>query len=225
MLKSDDFPKRYLMPLTQQINNWLSDMIRHRRLPLDPVMEAEKTIALDSFELGEQFLMACLNNPQIHAVRSLDRDLGELVTLTRRRHHQLKYKKRAWAYARSRVDRHETLCQLFSTKLAVRVEEAIALLDKLENEFPEFAEATWRVRLITIPTFHTHAFLIQQVENGSEVPVGESYILVVSAPEWMEELPLQKLLRTRDFLVAFDNKTPILGVPGTTDVTDVTAAV
>jgi hypothetical protein len=226
MLKSDDFPKRHLKSLTQQIDNWLGDMIQNRRLPLSPKMEAEQTIDLDSFELGEQFLMVCLNNPQIHAVRSVDRDLGELVTLTRRRHHQLKYKKEAWAYARSRVDRNETLCQLFSTKLAVKIEEAIAALDKLENESHEFAEATWRVRLVTVPTFHTHAFLIQRVEDGSEVPVGESYIFVVSAPPWMEELPIQQLLRTGEFLRAFDSKTPIIGVPGTTDVTDdVTAAI
>jgi hypothetical protein len=217
MLKSDDFPTKYLENLTAQINNWLGDMIRNGRLPLDSLMGDEPSVALDSFELGEQFLMVVLNNPQVHALRSLDRDLSEIVTLTRRRHHQLKYKRKAVAYARSRVDRDEALCQLFSTKLAPRVEEAIAWLDVLENEVPELAEESWRVRLVTVPTFHTHAFLIQRVEDESEGPLGGSYIFLVSAPDWIE-LPRQKLLRTREFLLAFKSQTPIIGIPGTTDV-------
>src|SRR6185295_8050940 len=127
----------------------------------------------------------------------------------------LKYKKRPLAYARSNIDRGEALCQLFATKLAAKVQDAIEWLDAHEDEFPEFAEATWRVRLVTIPTFHTHAFLIQQLGNGSDVATGESYIFVVSSPDWLERLPRQKLLRTREFLLAFQSKTPIIGVRGT----------
>ena len=217
MLKSDDFPPEHLKALTEQINNWLGDMIRNHQLRPAHVMDSGSATTTDSYELGEQFLMACLNDRELRDVNSLDRDLGNLVKLTGRRHHQLKQKKEAVAYARSLVG-NETLCQLFATKLAPKIQEAIEWLDAHENEFPEFAEASWRVRLVTIPTFHTHAFLIQKLENGSDVPTGESYIFVVSAPDWLEKLPKQRLLRTREFLLAFQSKTPIIGVRGTNNV-------
>jgi len=219
MLKSDDFPPQHLKTLTEQINNWLGDMIRTRQLPLED-LDFESSATSGSFELGEHFLMAFLDDRKIRAAESLDRDLGELVTLTGRRHHQLKYKKKAVAYARSLVARDETLCQLFATKLAPKVDRAIAWLDAHEDQIPEFVESSWRVRLVTIPTFHTHVFLIQNVEDGSEVAVGESYIFVVSAPDWLERLQPRELMRTTEFLLAFQSKTPILGVRGTTDVTE-----
>jgi len=215
MLKSDDFPPEYLETLTEQINYWLGDMIRSRQLRLDRVLGSESAMTTDSFELGEQFLMACLLDKEIRDVNSLNRDLGDLVKPTGRRHHQLKHQKKALAYARSLVEKNETLCQLFATKLAPKVQEAIEWLDAHEDA--EFAEATWCVRLVTVPTFHTHVFLIQQLENGSN-STGESYIFVVSAPDWMEKLPRQKLLRTREFLLAFKSKTPIIGVRGTTNI-------
>lgn len=218
MLKSDDFPLEYLKTLTEQINNWLGDMLRSGQLRLDRLLGSKSAATADSFELGEQFLMAVLNDKEIRDVNSINRDLGDLVKLTGRRHHQLKFEKKALAYARSLVEKQETLCQLFATKLAPKIQEAIEWLDANENQFPEFAEASWRVRLVTIPTFHTHAFLIQQLENGSNVSTGESYIFVVSAPDWMERLPRQKLLRTREFLLAFQSKTPIIGVRGTRDI-------
>jgi hypothetical protein len=216
MLKTDDFPTEHLQTLTKQINNWLGDMIRTGQLRMDRVTGSQSAATADSFELGEQFLMAFLDDKQIRDVNSLDRDLSDLVKPTGRRHHQLKYNKKALAYARSLVEKEETLCQLFATKLAPKIQDAIEWLDEREDEF---AGATWRVRLLTVPTYHTHAFLIQQLENGSNVSTGDSYILVVSAPEWMHSrLPSQTLLRTRDFLLAFRSKVPIIGVRGTTDL-------
>jgi hypothetical protein len=217
MLKSDDFPPQYLKTLTHQINDWLGDMFRSGQLRLDHGMESQS--AADSFELGEQFVMVVLNDKELRAAqKSENPDLGELVELTGRRHHQIKHQKAAFAYARSLVAKEEGLCQLFATKLAPKIQEAIEWLDEHEDEIPEFAEATWRVRLVTIPTFHTHAFLIQQLKNGSDVPIGESYIFVVSAPDWMESLPRHRLLRTKEFLDAFENKSPILGISGNTDI-------
>jgi len=216
MLKTDDFPAEHLQTLTKQINNWLGDMIRTGQLRMDRVTGSQSAATADSFELGEQFLMAFLDDKQIRDVNSLDRDLSDLVKPTGRRHHQLKYNKKALAYARSLVEKEETLCQLFATKLAPKIQDAIEWLDEREDEF---AGAAWRVRLVTVPTYHTHAFLIQQLENGSNVSTGDSYILVVSAPEWMHSrLPSQTLLRTRDFLLAFRSKVPIIGVRGTTDL-------
>ena len=216
MLKTDDFPAEHLQTLTKQINNWLGDMIRTGQLRMDRVTGSQSAATADSFELGEQFLMAFLDDKQIRDVNSLDRDLSDLVKPTGRRHHQLKYNKKALAYARSLVEKEETLCQLFATKLAPKIQDAIEWLDEREDEF---AGATWRVRLVTVPTYHTHAFLIQRLENGSNVSTGDSYILVVSAPEWMHSrLPSQTLLRTRDFLLAFRSKVPIIGVRGTTDL-------
>ena len=220
MLKTDDFPPQHLETLTEQINNWLGDMIRSGQLRLEH-WDSESSTTSGSLELGEHFLMAFLDDRKIRARDSLDQDLGQLVTSTGRRHHQLKYKKRAVAYARSLVDQDETLCQLFATKLAPKVDSAIAWLDAREDQIPEFVESSWRVRLVTIPTFHTHVFLIQRVEeDGSEVPDAESYIFVVSAPPWMDDLPKEKLLRTREFLLAFQSKAPILGVRGKNDVTE-----
>src|SRR5262249_39997729 len=147
-----------------------------------------------------------LNDKEIRDVNSLTKDLGDLVKLTGRRHHQLKFQKEALAYARSLVNEEETLCQLFATKLAPKVQDAIEWLDAHEDKF---AEGTWRVRLVTVPTYHTHAFLIQQLENGSDVSTGDSFIFVVSAPDW--NLP-QQLLGTREFLLAFQDNVPIIGV-------------
>ena len=217
MLKTDDFPAEYLPALTEQINNWLGDMIRTRQLRLDRVTGSPSATA-DSFELGEQFLMAFLDDKKIRDANSLNQDLSNLVTPTGRRHHQLKYNKNALAYARSLIEKQETLCQLFATKLAPKIQDAIEWLDKHEDEFA----GTWRVRLVTVPTYHTHVFLIQELENGSDVSTGESYILVVSAPEWMQKLPSQTLMRTREFLMAFQSKVPIIGVRGTTNVSAAT---
>jgi hypothetical protein len=233
MLKSDDFPPRHLKTLVPQIDSWLGDMIRSGQLSMDRLMDSELPMTMDSFELGEQFLMVCLNEEEIHDVKSWDRDLADLVVLTGRRHHQLKNQKMAFGYARSLVtkedaleadaaeqaapeeDAPETLCQLFATQLAPKIQKAIEWLDAHEDKF---GEGTWRVRLVTIPTFHTHAFLIQQLKNGSEVSTGESYILVISKPDWMETLPFHQLLRTREFLKAFEKKSPIIGVSGNRDV-------
>jgi hypothetical protein len=220
MLKSDDFPTTHLNSLTEQINNWLGDMIRTGQLPSDknePPLDDEAASTSPateaSYELGEQFLMVCLNNPEVHAVKSTDRDLGELVTLTGRRHHQLKYEQRAVAYARSLVDKNEALCQLFATRLAVNVQNAISWLDAPENQPPEFALASWRVRLVTIPTFHAHAFLIQKMQNGGAAAIGDSYVFVISAPDWLDKLPQQpKLLTSREFLLGFKDKSPIIGL-------------
>jgi len=215
MLTTDDFPPEHLQTLTEQINNWLGDMIRSRQLRLDSVTGSQSAATADSFELGEQFLMAVLNDKEIRDVNSLNKDLGALVKPTGRRHHQLKYQKKALAYARSLVEKKETLCQLFATKLAPKVQDAIEWLDAHEDEF---AGATWRVRLVTVPTYHTNAFLIQQLENGSNVSTGDSYILVISAPEWMRTLPQHQLLRTREFLLAFQRKVPIIGVGGISNI-------
>lgn len=219
MLKSDDFQPRHLKTLIPQIDSWLGDMIGSGQLSMDRVMDSDSPMTMDSFELGEQFLMECLNEEEIHDVKSWDRDLADLITPTGRRHHQLTNQKRAFGYARSLVtndDTPETLCQLFATQLAPKIQDAIEWLDRHEEE--KFSEGTWRVRLVTIPTFHTHAFLIQQLENGSDVSIGESYILVVSKPKWMETLPLHKLLRTKQFLQAFEGKSPIIGVRGDIDL-------
>src|SRR5215467_5376810 len=118
MLKSDSFPPEHLKTLTEQVNSWLGEMIRSHQLRLDHLMGSESAMTTGKFELGEQFWMACLNDREIRDVNSLDRDLGELVKLTGRRHHQLKYNKRAMAYARSLVDEGDALCQLFATTLA-----------------------------------------------------------------------------------------------------------
>lgn len=215
MLKTDDFPPEHLQTLTAQINEWLGDMIRTGQLRMDRVTGSPSAATADAFELGEQFVMAVLNDKEIRDVNSLNRDLGDLVKLTGRRHHQLKFQKKALGYARSLVGKKETLCQLFATKLAPKVQAAIEWLDARENQF---AGATWRVRLVTVPTYHTHAFLIQQLEDGSDVSTGDSFILVVSAPNWMDRLPQQQLLKTREFLLAFQSKAPIIGVRGTTNI-------
>lgn len=229
MLKSDDFPPQNLKPLTEQINRWLGDMIGSGQLEMDRVMDSGLPMTMDSFELGENFLMAFMDDDEIRDPKSLGRDLAELVKPTGRRHHQLKNRKKAFGYARSFVPKPkddkdpkddkpetETLCQLFATRLAPNIQAAIEWLDNNEDKF---ANGTWRVRLITIPTFHTHAFLIQQLKNGSDVTTGESQILVVSRPEWMEDtLPLEKPLKTKEFLKAFESKSPIIGVSGDADI-------
>jgi hypothetical protein len=216
MLKSDDFSAERRDHLVKQINNWLGDMIRNKQLPYD-----QKGVVADdsdptplpaggTYEIGEQFLMASLNNSEIHAVKSLDRDLGDLVTLTGRRHHQLKYNKQAVAYARSR-DKDDSLCQLFATKLAVKLQDAISWLDEHENDLPESATATWRVRLVTVPTYHAHAFLMQKMK-GTKVAAGDSFVCVISAPGWLDELRPKQLLTSREFLLAFKDKRPIFGL-------------
>jgi len=221
MLKSDHFPPKHLKKLTNQINHWLGDMIQSGQLRLNRPRHSKSATIEASFELGENFLMACLNDKEIFEKNSLDCDLGDLVKPTGRRHHQLNYqlsrKKKAFAYARSVVAKDEALCQLFATKLAPKIQNAIEWLDRHEED--EFAEGTWRVRLVTIPTFHTHAFLIQPLENGRVVSNGESKILVVSTPDWMDRLPCETLLTTRQFLRAIKRKTPILGVFGNANVT------
>jgi hypothetical protein len=213
MLTSDEFPVERRDNLIKQINNWLGDMIRSGQLPPDnggtPLNPVSATGGW--YELGEQFLMACLNDVAVHTVRSLDQDLSKLVTPTGRRHFQIKYKKQARAYARS-LDKNDSLCQLFATKLAVNIEKAIAWLDAPENEPPEFMEALWRVRLVTVPTYHAHAFLIQKMQDGTGVAVGDSYVFVISAPPWLDQLQEQKLLTSRAFLLGFKDKEPILGL-------------
>jgi hypothetical protein len=183
-------------------------MIRTGQLP--PATNGSAAENAAEYELGEQFLMVSMKDPEVYAaVESFDRDLGELVALTGRRHHQLKFKQRAVAYARSLTDEKEALCQLFATKLAPSLQDAIAWLDAREDKF---ATGVWRVRLLTIPTFHTHALLIQEVENGSDIPISDSIVYVVSAPTWLNKLERDQFLTTREFLSGFKGKTPIIGV-------------
>src|SRR5947207_13185218 len=97
MLKSDFFSDERRDRVVKQINNWLGDMIRNKQLPpnkSEAALDDSDSTSLPtggSYELGEQFLMACLNDAEIHAPQSLNQELGKLITLTGRRHHQLKY--------------------------------------------------------------------------------------------------------------------------------------
>jgi hypothetical protein len=201
MLEVDKFPAEYLSRFTGQVNNWLGEMIRSKRIP-----------DASSYHLGENFLMLFLNNPELHAINSLDRDVSELATPTGRRHYQIKTDKGAIAYARSCIDENESICQLFATKLACNVEKAIAALDDYERNHPEFASERWRVRMITIPTFHAHAFLIQRIQNDDDEATGGSYLYVISAPPRLNNLPRGKLLNSRQFLLGFKGERPIVGV-------------
>jgi hypothetical protein len=218
MLKSDDFSDERRASLVKQINNWLGDMIRNNELPSDnreqPADDSEPTSlpSTGSYRLGEQFLMVSLTNVEFHAVRSLDRDLGDLVELTGLRHHQLKYHQKAVAYARSLVDKNDSLCQLFATTLAAKLQAAISWLDAHENELPESATATWRVRLVTIPNYHAHAFLIQKMKNAIDLAGGDSCVFVISTPKWLDEIPKDRFLSSREFLQGFQGKNPIIGL-------------
>jgi|ERR1041384_304717 hypothetical protein len=203
MLTTDKLPRKHLGKFTEQINNWLGDMIRTRQLP-PPKNGVEK------YELGEQFLMVSMQDPEVKVETSPGEDLARMVERTGRRHHQLKYGAEPVAYARSLVDEDETLCQLFATKLAPSVGAAITWLDEHEDQFEK---GSWLVRLVSIPTFHTHVFLIQNMENGSDEPELDSKILVVSRPPWMEDtLPKEELLTSSKFLLGFKGKKPILGL-------------
>lgn len=214
MLKSDDFPTECLPNLTGQINSWLGDMIRSGHIKLKgQVAKSGK----HQFEIGEQFVMVCLNLPEVQKSESLDRDLSELVRLTGRRHHQLKVERIPFAYARSLTSKNETLCQLFATKLADDVDRSIKWLDKYEQTHQEFLVDTWRVRLVTVPTFHTHAFLIQKIQGGGADPSAGSRIFVISAPRWLDQLQEDKFLTTREFLLGFKGKRPIEGVSATAE--------
>jgi hypothetical protein len=220
MLETDKFPAAYLTKFASQVNNWLGDMIKSghihapKKRPSKPNMPAgpDAQPAADSYQLGERFVMLFLNDPQVHAVRSLNHDLSELVTPTGRRHYQIKQNGDAVAYARSVIDEGESLCQLFATRLAENVHKAIEKLDEYESSHPEFATKSWRVRLVTVPTFHTHAFLIQRIQTGNEVATSGSYIYVVSAPDWLRKLPRETMLNSRQFLMGFEGERPIIGL-------------
>jgi len=226
MLETDKFSAEYLPNFTKQVNNWLGDMIEsgHIRALSNGSLKRGKAAGSSaqpeagSYELGERFLMLLLKHPEIHAVESLDRDLSELVTRTGRRHYQIKANHKAVAYARSLVSKNEALCQLFSTKLAGNIQDAILWLDEHERQHADFAAEPWRVRLITIPTFHTHAFLIQRARNGDPDATSGSYVYVISAPEWLHELPRGTLLSSREFLMGFAGAKPIIGIPAGTSV-------
>jgi hypothetical protein len=204
--------------LVKQINNWLGDLIRNKQLPYDQnevPLDDSAPMALSargSWELGEHFLMACLKQPEVLAVTSLDKDLSGLIEPTGRRHHQLKFNKIPLAYARSLVEDDDSLCQLFATRLAGKVENAITWLDTPQNQPPEFTEGTWFVQLVTIPTYHAHAFLINKTQNGNGAAVGDSFVFVISAPPWLESLQEKRLFDTREFLLAFKDKKPIIGL-------------
>ena len=74
MLKSDFFSDERRDRVVKQINNWLGDMIRNKQLPpskSEAALDDSDPMSLPtggSYELGEQFLMACLNDAEIHAV-------------------------------------------------------------------------------------------------------------------------------------------------------------
>lgn len=229
MLETDQFPAEYLPKFTSQVNNWLGDMIRDGQIPeaKEKTGKAKKAAGsaaqpkADSYQLGENFLMMFLNDPELHAVSSLDRDVSELVMPTGRRHYQINRNGRAIAYARSlikgngSIEENESLCQLFPTTLAKKVQKAIRGLDAYERKHAQFAAKRWRVRLVTIPTFHTHAFLLQRIQNGDEEVTSGSFLWVVSTRPWLEKLTEGKMLSSRRFLLGFKDKAPILGVPQT----------
>src|SRR6185295_16964697 len=98
MLTSDEFPPDCKDSLIPQINSWLGDMIRTGQLPstdAEAAFDHSDPTSLPpggSYELGAQFVMTRLDDVEVHVNKSLDRDLRGLVTPTKRRHHQLKYK-------------------------------------------------------------------------------------------------------------------------------------
>lgn len=214
MLQSDRFPTEYRNKLTSQINSWLGDMIAAGRFHPESRRSSNGTSHATEaeYKLAEQFVMVCLSDPHKRADDALDNDLANLVTLTGRRHHQIKENEEAVAYARSLVCREEDLCQVFASKLAGELQGAIKALDALESKNPEFAAELWRVRLLTVPMFHTHAFLIQKIDDSSHVADEGSKLFVIATPYWLKEIPKHQLLDSRTFLFGFKDAQPIVGI-------------
>lgn len=233
----DEFPDNEIPGLQGQINNWLGDILpvnesgANDSNPLTPsasggggsleVASTENSTsgaAQTEYDLGESFQVYRLDASPFVQGNIPDRDLAELVEATDRWHHQLIANHKAIGYSRS-LTSGEGICQLFVSDLAGAIQDAIVWLNAYEAEHPEYTADLPRVRLLIVPGFNVYAFWIQRTRGFENEPSAdwESHVLVISAPDSMDNLPRQRLLDTKEFLSAFSGVTPMLGLttPGT----------
>lgn len=227
MFHTDRITPNELGNLTDQLNNWLGDMIGGGLLPKNNAPDSPPDaiglnelagIVPDSgYRLGESFIVWTLEYETIESQDSLVKDLSELIRPTDRRHHQLRIDQKPIAYAWSIISENETICQVFVSKLAEDIQQAMAWIDDYEKTNPSNANTDPLVRLLTIPSYDVTAFWIYKLmqpkpEGSFKEPQRESNVVIISAPSALERLRKEEFLDTRQFLGAFAGHLPAKGL-------------
>jgi hypothetical protein len=151
----------------------------------------------DSFELAEAFPIWLL---PLDALRKKEPELANLAENTGAWHHQIKVDGQARFVARSTMPEGNPamlqLMELSPSPLAERIDNAITWTDENVQDDAE-------VRLLLVPAFNLTAFWF--------VGGPMSRVLVVDAPLYPGEVPMDRLLASKEFIELLHSLPPIKG--------------
>ena len=203
--------------LQNQLDHWLGNAVGANVLPPQPlhpdspaefinVALAAEAEPASSYIFGETFTIYFLDPVTAQSAESKSHDLSQLAQPADRRYHQLRYQGQPIAYAHSIPSSGDEVCQLMVSNYAQHVGRAMKRLDEIEKTNEKYAALKTSVRMLAVQAFNVTAFWIY------DESVGESDILVISAPSSMTSLQTNDLMNSSGFLEAFAKEPPIRGL-------------
>lgn len=157
----------------------------------------------ESVDLCETFEVWMLGAHQLAAGAKTGSDLAQLAKPTKHLHHQIKQGGQALCSATSSEEEANTphLSEMSLSPLVEKIDRAIDWLDHQSG-----LEDDPLVRLLVIPAYHVNAFWLVG-EAGSE-----SRVVVLDAPAQFQNLPLLKVLGSREFIAALLKERQAVGL-------------
>lgn len=203
--------------IQDQLNGWLGHAVGAGVLPTPqshPVLAenfADGEFVTEpepksQYDFGETFTIYFLDPETVQSAASRNKDLSQLAQPADRRYHQLRHDGQPVAYAHSIISRGDEICQLMVSNYPQSVQHAMERLDEIEKYDEKYAQAKINVRMLSVPAFNVNAFWI------FDESIGESEVLVISAPANMASLATNDLINGSAFLEALANETPVRGL-------------
>ena len=169
--------------------------------------------ASSPFTLGETLTVWKLKGAAFAAIANstISGDVNDWVEPTSFLYHQLKWNSEPQGFARSSVSNSEAtttstqkiaLCQISTSPIASRLHQQFVKIDN--NELAGFDDTV--VRLLEIPPYHVTALWL------FEEALGESRLIVISAPARQERLKPDAVLTSKEFFDGLASIGPIVGV-------------
>ena len=152
-----------------------------------------------SIKVGDSFPLWRLGGDAIVVKRRTLPDLLKLATRTDRWHHQVTFDGKDLAYARSVPLKKQPLREIFVSRLAGSIHQAVRLVEAR-------AKKDTLIRLLSVPAYQVVALWLINESKGA------SQILVIDAPPKFAERTREKFLSSEDFLELLRKEQPVMGV-------------
>jgi len=180
---------------------------------LDPNLDHAP--AFPSYDLTETFELWIIDYDDLTSY-SREQPAKQVPRFSGRLHHQVRQGEQVIAYARS--DGSDigkmALDQFIDSPLARAIDEAVTVLDNLEQEDPRLRDADLLVRLLVMPALQAHAFWLSGETRYSD------WVLLIDGPDKFAEVSRSELLRFDSFIQLLKTLKPAAGIRPTLEFSD-----